>query len=383
MNWLTTKFNTLPPVLRHGVSGAATILMTAILAYIAGLFNVKIEQIPVPVIPAVVPAVVEDTPPPPPPVMAFGWHRDDEEVKVVKAAIRTVFRATPAGANEDLPNAVFQWKVHKEVTGYPAPEKDQNPVGSCVGFGNTTAYERALVCAIKAGEPFEFTRFSEEAAYAISRVQIGKGELRGEDGSVGAWAARANVDFGMLPAAKYADGDFTTYNPTRCRQLGDKGLPKALLDEAAKYKAGSVAHLKSWLDAKKAMAAGAGVFTCSMQGYAAQRDKNGVCQPSGRWGHCMCLDGYYVDAATGREYGHFDNSWDGVYHKGPTGWGQPSGTGFWADARVISQMIGEGDSWAVSAVKGFPKLGLDWFAQRPTIRRPLIAKFEDLFSLAH
>jgi hypothetical protein len=97
--------------------------------------------------------------------------------------------------------------------------------------------------------------------------------------------------------------------------------------------------------------------------------------------NCMCLDGYHVDGG-GREYGHYDNSWDGVYHTGPTGWGSPTGNGFWADSNTIARMLAEGDSWAVSAVKGFPKqkVEIDWFAT-PAGRkaRPALAP---LFALA-
>lgn len=370
-NW----FDRQPPIIRHAINTLVTLgVMFAgvLVVWASGKLGV-----PAPVIPAVQAEQPDDLPP-------TGWYSDPVTVQAARAAVPVIFRDTPAGAVEaDPPPFFYQWQVHQKVTGKPTEEKDQNPVGSCVGFGSTTAYERALVCAIAAGQPFDFTKFSEESIYAISRVVVGGGRLRGDDGSVGGWAAKGLTDYGLLPEGTYDGQDWAAYNPTRCRQVGDRGLPANLMSECLKYRAGAAANLKTWSDVKRAISSGHGVFTCSIQGFTAQRDSNGVCRPSGRWGHAMCLDGYHTDAATGKEYGHFDNSWDGVYHKGPVGWGNPSGTGFWCEASVISRMLNEGDSWAVSAVKGFPKqqIVIDWFAHaRPAPRKKLA--FDTPFALA-
>lgn len=303
-------------------------------------------------------SAASDTPPVP---MAFGWNDTPELIRDAKASLKTVFRQTPSGADDaPLPKDVFQWQTYQKVRGKPKPDKNQNPIGSCVGFGSTTAGENALICAIAGGEPFEFTEFSEEVSYALMRVDIGRGELRGQDGAVGGWAARARTELGALPKGICDGQDFTKYSPTRCRQLGDKGVSAAIKTECAKYRAGDAALLRTWLDVKKALAAGHGVFTCSRIGFSAQRDSNGVAVEAGTWGHCMNIDGYHVDD-TGIEYGHFDNSWDLSYHRGPVGWGNPNGAGFWAKSSIVARMLSEGDSYTISAVKGFPKLELDWF----------------------
>jgi hypothetical protein len=362
--WTKLKdwFDGLPPNVRARLVTAFTVVVTTLVSYLLGSLGINVKEVHT--VEKTVETVVQSTAPPP--YVSMGWWDDRDEVNSVKSTIPLAFRDTPIWKDEDLPNQFYQWQVHKKVTGEPAPEKNQNPTGSCVGFGATTAVERSLVCSIAAGSMnYQFTHFSEEATYAISRVNVGNGRLRGQDGSIGAWAAKGMMDFGMLPAKNYAQGDFSKYDPNRCRQLGDRGLPASLIDECKNFKVGSAVQLKTWTDAKKALANGHGVFVCSMIGFTAHRDSNGICQPSGRWGHCMCLDGFHTDA-NGRECGHFDNSWDGVYHTGPVGWGSPSKTGFWADARVIGQMISENDSWAVSAVKGFPKqrIEIDWFVSR-------------------
>lgn len=350
------NYNNWPPLLRHAATAAVSIGLALLTTYLAGLLHV-----PVPVVPP-----IPDQEPAP---GAMGWQADHEMVAAARGAVHTVFRSTPAGSDTDpLPDSVYQWQVYEKVTGQKTPLKDQGQTGDCVGFGSTTGYERALVCAIAGGADFEFTRFSEEAIYAASRVDIGDGQLRGQDGSMGGWAAKAQTDVGMLPAAKYPDGDFSTYDQTRARRLGDSGLAPALKTEMAKYKAGAVANLKTTTDLRKALANGAGAYVCTQRGYAAQRDANGVCRRQGQWGHCICCDGYAT--VNGKIQYHIDNSWDSMYHKGPVGPGNPSEAGFYVVESEMAAILAEGDSWAVSAVKGFPKQrkGLDWFVQTPSPR---------------
>lgn len=314
---------------------------------------------------------------------ATGWHGDAEVVAAARSQVTTVFRSTPAGSDNDpLPPNVFQWQIHEKVTGQKTPLKDQGQTGDCVGFGSTTGYERALVCAIAAGADFDFTYFAEEATYAASRVDIGGGQMRGQDGSVGGWAAKAQTDIGMLPKAKYPDDDFTTYDEAKARRLGDVGLTAGEKGEMAKYKAGAVANLKTTVDLRKALANGAGAYVCTARGYAAQRDQNGVCRREGGWGHCLCSDGYAT--VNGKIQYHLDNSWDSMYHKGPTGPGDPSVAGFYVVESEMAAILAEGDSWAVSAVRGFPRQrrGLDWFVDA----RPLLGerrdRLADLFAFA-
>ena len=296
----------------------------------------------------------------PPPAMAFGWNDTPELITTAKASLKTVFRQTPSGADDSiLPKDVYQWQTYLKVRGKPKRDKNQNPVGSCVAFGCGTASENALICTIAAGEPFEFTEFSEEVSYALMRVDIGRGELRGQDGAVGGWAARARTELGALPKGNHDGQDFSKYEPSRARRLGDTGVSPAIKAEAAKYKAGDAALLRTWLDVKKALAAGHGVFTCSRIGFRPERDSNGVAVEGWNWGHCMNIDGYHVDD-NGTEYTHFDNSWNLSYHRGPVGWGNPNGAGFWCRASIVARMLSEGDSYTISAVKGFARLDLDW-----------------------
>jgi hypothetical protein len=100
-----------------------------------------------------------------------------------------------------------------------------------------------------------------------------------------------------------------------------------------------------------------------------QRDSNGICEPSRKWIHCMAL----IDYATinGREYGRIENSWGPNAHTGPLGPGNPPSSGFYADSKVINGILGQGDSWAFSAVQGWPARKLNWFIRHDNRAEPL------------
>lgn len=294
---------------------------------------------------------------------AFSWVEDPEEVKRIAATLaQPVFGATPAGqVAEALPDEVFLWDGYRKLfDGRNPPPQDQNPVGSCVSFGAARAFERSLSSQILQGDGFEFRHVVEEMIYGGSRVEIGGGRIRG-DGSVGAWAAKFLTQFGVVPRGVYDRHDLTKYDPNRCRAWGRTGVPDELEPEAKRYPAGDCSQVMNAEQAKKALAQGYGIFICSSQGFTRQRDGNGVSRPQGRWMHCMACDGYKVEG--GRLYFHIENSWGPDYHVGPVGWGNPSTAGFWAAGDVVDRMLQQGDSWAVSAVKGFPSRKMDWLVK--------------------
>lgn len=311
--------------------------------------------------PAPPPPVLQQMPPPAD-APAFGWVDDQPAVQAAAATLEFPrFADTPAGKTQDeLPDHAYLWDAYRDLFGRPPPPQNQNPVGSCVSFGTSRAMERSLSWAIvHEAAPFKFEQFREEVIYAVSRVDIGGGRMGG-DGSVGAWAAKGATEVGHLPAGTYGSYDLTKYDPTRCRQWGSRGVPADLKAELAKYKTGSTSQVKTWAEAKKSLAQGYGIAVCSNQGFAKARDANGVCRPEGNWAHCMSLDGYHVDKATGKEYGHIENSWGTSYHTGPVGWGDPSPAGFWAESSVVDRMLKAKDSWNFSIVRGFPRRRVDW-----------------------
>ncbi len=297
---------------------------------------------------------------------ANGWVPNPEAVKEVQAKLAfKVFADTPAGISDDpLPESVFLWQSYEKLFGKPPPSKDQSSIGSCVSFGTNTAIEYTLATQIvlAKGSKEEFRHIAEEVTYGGSRVEIGGNRIRG-DGSVGAWAAQFVQKWGIVARDKYAAVDLSVYSVATCRKFGQSGVPDDLERLARERPVKDITLVKTWESAKKALASGYGIAICSGQGFSMQRDANGICRASGSWAHCMALGGY--TKINGKEYGHITNSWGANAHTGPVGPGNPPPSGFWADSATVQRMLSENDSWAFSAVVGWPGRAkeLDWFVQ--------------------
>jgi hypothetical protein len=327
-------------------------------------------------------------------VNPVGWSPDHDAESRDVPTFRT-FADTPAGQFAgELPKSVFLWQAETKLTGQPTPLKDQNPTGSCVGFGTTTAIERSLAADVaqRNGDPGEFAHFSEEVTYAGSKVQgarsLGASVSR-DDGSAGVFAQKWVTQVGgMVPKAAYGQLDLTTYSAARARAWNLSGCPAELLAVARKYPVKSAAKVTSWQQAKQALASGYGIAGCASWSFARQRNADGVASATREgWNHCMAIDGYYTDGA--REYGHVENSWStipgvGPYHTGPTGWGNPTTAGFWADCAAVERALKQGDSYAYSGATGFAakKLPLDWMIRNKPRRAPLDLFARGEFALA-
>lgn len=262
----------------------AYIAATAAAAAVGALTGRQVLPPPLPVLKTV---EADD----PPAAYGQGWVCDPDEVATVADRMRgpRLFADTPAGrTGQDLPSAVYGWKAYEVLFARPPPVKNQGQVGSCVSFGTNSAVERTLAAEIgrRGGVAGEWTRFAEEATYGGSRVEIGGGRIRG-DGSIGVWAADFVTKYGCVPRAAYPTADLTTYSEARCRQWGDRGVPTEFEAEARKFPVKAYSQVKSWTDAKKAMAQGYFIAVCSNQGFAMRRDANGVCRPQGAWAHCV------------------------------------------------------------------------------------------------
>ncbi len=284
-----------------------------------------------------------------------GWVDDPEAVGVVASGLSfPSFGDTEAGQIEadELPENAFLWAAAEIVTGARLPPRNQGKVGSCVAFGTARAIEYSMLAEIVSGEKEEFKALATEVIYGGSRVEIGGGKLGRGDGSIGAWAAKWVHQWGLVARGVYGKVDLKTYSETRCKEYGSGGVPAELETIAKTFPVQTITQVKTWQDAKKALAQGYGIAICSNVGFSMARDSNGISKPSGSWGHCMCLAGYAT--IEGAEYGRIDNSWGDMAHHGPTGPGNPGPEGFYTAAATVGKMLSAGDSWAFSSVQGFP-----------------------------
>lgn len=293
-----------------------------------------------------------------------GWLRRPEAVARVLARLPgSLFAASAAelrGSGED--RDVFLWEACRRVTGAHLPAHDQDGVGCCVGegFASAVEYLQCVEIALK-GEPQEYAAISCESIYGLSRVEVGGGRLSG-DGSVGAWAAEAVSRHGVLPRRKLAGSggreyDLTKFDPRRAREWGARGLPDDLEPTARRHLVRTAGLVRSFAQARDALANGYPVAVCSDQGFASERDRDGFCAPRGQWMHAMC----FIGVTAGRRPGLCClQSWGPNTPAGPVGVGDHPDCSFWVDAAVAERMLRQGDSWALSAFDGFPPREIDW-----------------------
>lgn len=288
-----------------------------------------------------------------------GWVDDPDAVSAVAMAQPLpVFNMTPAAEvpEKDLPENVFLWKTYEQATGKPWPIRNQGQIGSCVSFGTVAAIEATLAAQKVAGSNTSVPDLVQEEIYGGARVEIGKKQLRG-DGAVGAWGAQCAKQYGVINRGIHGSYDLTAYDVKRCREWGASGIPDDLEPACREHLVQAVTLVRSWDEARKALASGYGISVASSRGFKMARDRDGFCAPSGTWMHCMAIIGY---RGGNRPGGFIVNSWGGDAHTGPIGDGNGPKSGFWAEDSVIDYMLRQGDSWAFSGVSGFPARRLDW-----------------------
>ena len=285
-----------------------------------------------------------------------GWIDDPEAVHLIASQQPfSSFDLTPIGSSHaELPAEVYLWKAYKLATGHELPDDNQGSIGSCVSFGTEVAIKVTVATQGKAAGPINLV---QEEIYGGSRVEIGKGQLRRGDGSIGAWAAQLAAKYGVIPRGIWGHYDLSRYSIERCREWGQSGIPDDLEPECRKRLVKDITLVKNWESAKQALASGHGIAVCSSQGFDMRRGSDGFAKPKGIWNHCMALIGYTSGPRPG---GYIKNSWGPDAHTGPLGVGDPPRGGFWADAEVIETMLKQGDSWAFSSVSGFQVQTIDW-----------------------
>lgn len=202
-----------------------------------------------------------------------------------------------------------------------------------------------------------------EPIYAFSRVEIAGGQLGGGDGSNGIWAAKAMKQYGILIRKKYGNIDLSVYSGQRARQWGmpRAGVPDELEPIAKEHIVKNYSQVRTWEEARDALANGYPVTIASNAGFTSTRDKDGFARPSGSWAHQMCLTAMKDD---GRPGALIQNSWGPNWIGGPKGEHDIPDGSFWCDAEVLERnILSAGDSWALSNFDGFPpqKLNLNFF----------------------
>lgn len=300
----------------------------------------------------------------------FGWIDDGKEVeKVLSTLPMPLVQGNTPRIRGTKP--VLLATFYRKVVGRDAPKGPQG-IGDCVGWGysNLVNHIAALQCykvlsqknlltltpedhplkhTVRATVVEIYEDVASEVIYALSRVEIGGQRGSMQDGSVGAWAAKAIATYGTLSRKELQRrGLSPDYDKNRAKQWGAQGLPDALEPAAKQHTVKNVSRVDTFDQAAALIENGYGIAVCSSQGFTMTRDRQGFCLPRGRWDHCMFLGGVRYD----REGLLCYQNWGPNAPNGPLALEQPDNT-FWVDRKVVNDMLARRDSFTGTAFDGY------------------------------
>lgn len=271
------------------------------------------------------------------------------------------FRIVGADGQDNARRNVRLWDPVIQERGSHLPNIPQE-IGDCVSWGTVHAIEYLQYCQMVRGPPQLFRACYAPFVYGTSRVTIGRqhGSRFSGDGSVGAYAAEAVQQCGVLPCDH---AQCPPYSGQVARDWGRTGPPAWALEAAREFRVRTIAQMDSADDVRDAVCNLYPVIICSDFGTKTIREKYGrmVARHDGRWQHCMCVIGY--DGSAPEPLFYILNSWGPDAHPQPLQ-GEPPG-GFWVDGKTMAYIVRSGDCWALSAFDGFPAQDLDVSPLRP------------------
>lgn len=255
----------------------------------------------------------------------FGRWEDPAHTEAFFAAQPhpTVRQAAPLFLLADDNADVDLCLLYEKATGRKWNSLNQNPRGFCVGFGNAKMATLALAMMAYAHEiDWPGADVAVEPIYGGSRYEIGKLKHnsnlhRGDDGSVGSWAAEWLLDWGVLLKKPYGSIDLTQYSEQRCDRWGHAGVDDSIEGEAKLHPLRQASLCERGEDVWRLIGQLHPVVHCSNQGFAMQRNRDGTCSASGTWAHCAGWSGRFT-LSSGLQVVRYDNSWEG----------QPDGSGY-------------------------------------------------------
>lgn len=300
----------------------------------------------------------------------LGWVRDDDAVgraceEMTAAGLVVGFGAVGLSGHwkrmvERGHTGKFLQVSEGNVLAGPARPCAFQRRGTCVGQGTYRALQDSLYRQIDDGEIGIPVEIAYEPIYGGSRVNIGKGKIRG-DGSIGAWAAQWLAMYGMTPRAMYGTIDLSNPHEELAVRWGNPGVgvPRDVISASADFKV--AAHkCETTDDIADALAAGYGVAVCADQVYGDTRDQNGMTRPASRGGHCEELCGVFLDANDRlcfQRQGSWGRDWPrgpgSIRFKGGALTLRPGSYGVYADD-IENGLRGGGEAWAVK-VLGLPR----------------------------
>lgn len=288
----------------------------------------------------------------------FGWA-GPEAVQQAAPIVAAMPDFELTGVRRDNSRAnVRLWRFARQVNGGVDLPTFRQEIGDCVSMGAANAVNYLACTQIaRDGHASDYHAAFPPYIYGTSRHQIGHDRLGRSDGSVGAWAAEAVRQFGVLAADS---SGVPAYSGSVATQWGLAGPPDEFVSRAAPFRVRTVAPVKSAGAVRDAVCNGYPVTIASDWGGLMKPpivDGRFVNRRATTWNHQMCVIGY--DGESGREpYFYVLNSWGATAHGTPPDDAVPGG--FWVRTRDMESIVAQGDSFAYSSFDGFPAQSLDF-----------------------
>lgn len=284
----------------------------------------------------------------------FGYQPDREGTDAFLASLPrpTLSQAGPDLALDESRDVFLGSALLKCDPGW---KRGAQKIGSCVGWGWALSCDILAACDINLRNEAEVYggRTLEASIYAFSRVEVRGQRNLGGDGSYGGAAAKAVTKYGTLHyGVSYAGETFTDNSGTREKEWGRDGVPDKLERYAAEHKVSTVALVRNFEDAAKAIQNGYPVAVCSMQGFSMTLRDGGYLSPMGSWAHCMMFAGVRWKPNPALLC---VNSWGDCYGGDvdkslPLQFQRSAG---WVRAETCTRMLSGEDSFALSGYSGF------------------------------
>lgn len=257
------------------------------------------------------------------------------------------------------------YKDYKEVHGTDYVPRNQGQAPSCVGQATAAAVDILAAVQIRGGMPERGPPAiaSAEVIYGLSRIEVGGLNGPNFGGSHNVWAARALRQYGAVANLNYPliGVDLRVPSPSTAVKYGYEGVPVGIEHIAKLHPVMEYVAIDSYEELRDAVYMGCPVTIGSNVGFGEgkrTRDKEGFLNRPSRlffsstWNHSMVVIGVCDE---GRKGALILNSWGSGWINGPTRFGdEPEGC-FWVDAKVIDQMVKQGDSFALRGFQGYPQ----------------------------
>lgn len=300
----------------------------------------------------------------------YGWHYRPGEIEAYCRARNDAGDPVSFGAARPELKGFWQQCVSRGITGIFLQDAERELFGenrpadfqqrgTCVSRGTYRACQDSWLYSLaRKGTIGRPVLIAYEPIYAGSRVNVGRGQLGGEDGSVGAWAAQYVHDYGLLERAVYGSVDLSESREDLAVAWGapGRGVPGELLQASSPFRA--ISHkAENVEELADCIAAGYAVAFCSNTLWG-DRDGSGMARPSGRGGHCEEVCGVFLTADGDLGFVR-QQSW-GVRPRGPDVLSCKGGAmktlrqgAYGAYAADLQRALQQGEAWAFEIRTGW------------------------------